>query len=63
MLMQRMDSDPFSAFVFTLLLTEGGVDIDIDASADVKCEQSIKPCSHLTSAFASKLKNGFYGNK
>ena len=22
-----------------------------------------QPCSHLTSAFASKLKNGFYGNK
>ena len=24
---------------------------------------SIRPCSHLTSAFASKFENGFYGNE
>ena len=32
---------------------------------EVKCDSLVKPCSHVTSAFAfsSNVKNGFYGNK
>ena len=36
---------------------------DVNVNINAQCERILKPCSHVTSAFASDIRNGFYGKK